>query len=116
MNMDKQTIKAKWLHELRSGKHHQVTRTLKDQFGNGEYGYCCLGVLAEKVMGMEVRIADEDIPYDEGDPIVYKKVGEIVGEHFSDELSYKNNQGWTFKEIANHIEYNWNPDAEETVE
>ena len=44
MNIDKQTIKAKWLEELRSGKHHQITGTLKDQFGNGEYGYCCLTV------------------------------------------------------------------------
>ena len=64
--MDKQTIKAKWLEELRSGKHHQITGTLKDQFGNGEYGYSCLGILAEKVVGMEVRIMDEDIPWDDG--------------------------------------------------
>ena len=116
MNMDKQTIKAKWLHELRSGKHHQVTRTLKDQFGNGEYGYCCLGVLAEKVMGMEVRIADENIPFDEGNPIVYKKVGEIVGECLSAQCSDKNDDGYTFRTIADYIEHNWNPDAEETVE
>ena len=114
--MTKQTIKAKWLEELRSGKHYQIGGTLKNQFGNGEYGYCCLGVLAEKVMGMEVPIDDETIPYDEGNPIVYKKVGEIVGECLSAQCSDKNDDGWTFPEIADYIELNWNPDAEETVE
>ena len=114
--MDKQTIKAKWLEELRSGKHHQITETLKDQFGNGEYGHCCLGVLAEKVMGLEVRIMDEDIPWDGGDPIAYKIVGGIVGECLSDQCSDKNDDGWTFPEIADYIELNWNPDVEETVE
>ena len=116
MNMDKQTIKAKWLEELRSGKHHQITETLKDQFGNGEYGYCCLGVLAEKVMGLEVRIADEGIPYDSGDPIVYQKVDKILGKCLSAQCSDKNDDGYTFSEIADYIERNWNPDAEETVE
>ena len=116
MNMDKQTIKAKWLEELRSGKHHQITGTLKDQFGNGEYGYCCLGILAEKVMGMEVRIMDEDIPWDDGDPLVYKKVGEIIGDCLTANCSDRNDGGWTFPEIADYVELNWNPDAEETVE
>ena len=38
--MTKEEIKTKWLEELRSGNHHQIKNTLKDQFGNGEYGYC----------------------------------------------------------------------------
>ena len=114
--MTKEEIKVKWLEELRSGNHHQVTGTLKDQFGNGEYGYCCLGILAEKVMGLEVRIANEDIPNDIGDPIVYKKVVEIVPECLSADYSDKNDGGYTFQEIADFIEHNWNPDAEETVE
>ena len=116
MNMDKQTIKAKWLEELRSGKHHQITGTLKDQFGNGEYGYCCLGVLAKKVMGLEVRIADEDIPFDEGETVVYNKVHETLGKYLSQQLASKNDSGYTFTEIADYIEHNWNPDVEETVE
>ena len=114
--LTKTDIKAKWLEELRSGKHHQITGTLKDQFGNGEYGYCCLGVLAEKVMGLEVRIMDEEIPWDDGDPLVYKKVGEIVGDGLIAQCSDKNDEGWTFPEIADYIEHNWNPDAEENVE
>ena len=107
MNMDKQTIKAKWLEELRSGKHHQITRTLKDQFGNGEYGYCCLGVLAEKVMGMEVRIMNADAPNDVGDTEIYEKIGNIIGYHFSALYSYRNDNGWTFAEIADLIEKEW---------
>lgn len=117
MNMDKQTIKAKWLEELRYGKHHQVTGTLKDQFGNGEYGYCCLGILAEKVMGLEVRIVDENIPYDEGDEEVYEKVRKLIGDlPLTNEFTYRNDTGYTFQKIADYIEHNWNPDAEENVE
>ena len=44
------------------------------------------------------------------------KVGEIVGECLSAQCSDKNDDGWTFPEIADYIELNWNPDAEETVE
>ena len=116
LNMTKEEIKTWWLEELRSGKHHQITGTLKDQFGNGEYGYCCLGVLAEKVMGMEVPIADEAIPYDEGNTGIYEKISNTIGQHFSNWCSRKNDTGWAFPEIADYIEHNWNPDAEETVE
>lgn len=105
--MTKEQIKAKWLEELRSGKHHQIQRTLKDQFGNGEYGYCCLGVLAEKVMNLEVRIAHEDIPDDEGDTKIYEEVNNIIGKHLSAECSQNNDEGWTFEEIADLIERKW---------
>ena len=114
--MTKEEIKTKWLEELRFGNHHQITGTLKDQFGNGEYGYCCLGVLAEKVMGLEVRIADENIPYDEGELEVYEKVCNVIGDLLSAQLSDMNDEDWTFAEIADYIERTWNPSADETVE
>lgn len=104
--MTKEEIKAKWLEELRSGNHHQIQYTLKDQFGNGEYGYCCLGVLADKVMGLEVRIAYEDDP-DEGDTKIYNEVNNLLGRHFSYQCSDKNDEGWTFVEIADFIEREW---------
>lgn len=104
--MIKEEIKTRWLEELRSGNHHQIQGTLKDQFGNGEYGYCCLGVLADKVMGLEVRIAYEDDP-DEGDTKIYNEVNNILGRHFSYQCSYKNDEGWTFVEIADYIEREW---------
>lgn len=105
--MNKLEIKTKWLEELRSGNHHQIRGTLKDQFGNGEYGYCCLGVLADKVMGLEVRIADENIPNDEGDQEIYDEVNDLLSHHFSSQCSGKNDTGWTFAEIADFIEREW---------
>ena len=114
--MTKEEIKIKWLEELRSGNHHQIQGTLKDQFGNGEYGYCCLGVLADKVMGLEVRIADENILDDEGDKEIYDKVSEILGAYFSAQCSDRNDNDWTFAEIADYIEREWNTDTDETVE
>lgn len=105
--MTKAEIKTKWLEELRSGNHHQIQGTLKDQFGNGEYGYCCLGVLAEKVMGLEVRIVDEDAPNYVGNTGIYEKIGNTIGQYFSDGCSRKNDTGWTFEEIADLIEKDW---------
>ena len=46
--MTKQTIKAKWLEELRNGGHEQVQGTLKAVKPDGTFGYCCLGVLGKK--------------------------------------------------------------------
>ena len=105
--MTKEEIKTKWLEELRSGEHHQITGTLKDQLGNGEYGYCCLGVLAEKVMGMEVRIADKNIPDDEGEQKIYDEVNDLLGNHFLTKCSGRNDTGWTFADIADLIEREW---------
>ena len=105
--MTKEEIKTKWLEELRSGNHHQITETLKDQFGNGEYGYCCLGVLAEKVMDLDVRIAYEDVLDDEGDLEIYEEVNNLLGKHLSAECSQNNDGGWTFIEIADLIERKW---------
>lgn len=105
--MTKTEIKTRWLEELRSGNHHQIQNTLKDQFGNGEYGYCCLGVLAEKVMGLEVRIVDEEILDDEGDQEIYDEVNDLLSHHFSAQCSDRNDNGWTFVEIADFIEKEW---------
>lgn len=109
--MTKEQIKTKWLEELRSGKHHQITETLKDQFGNGEYGYCCLGVLAEKVMGINIPLPehtiDSDKDWDEGPSEIYKEVNNLIGKHLSAECSQNNDDGWTFIEIADLIERKW---------
>ena len=125
MNMDKQTIKAKWLHELRYGGHEQVQGTLKGIKSDGTIGYCCLGVLEEKVLGNQVdavKIAalDEDIHHIigyEGPTITYDRLKEdIIGNlKLTDELMDMNDTGWSFLQIANYIERNWNPDDKETV-
>ena len=104
--MTKEEIKTKWLEELRYGGHEQVQGTLKGIKSDGKIGYCCLGVLADKVMGLEVRIAYEDDP-DEGDTKIYNEVNNLLGRHFSYQCSDKNDEGWTFVEIADYIEREW---------
>lgn len=43
-----ETIKQKWVAELRSGKYQQGKQFLKQRLpGQLEYHYCCLGVLCE---------------------------------------------------------------------
>ena len=124
MNMDKQTIKAKWLEELRFGGHEQVQGTLKGIKSDGTIGYCCLGVLEEKVLGNQVTAVQlldphEDMGVDyEGPVSTYERLKEdVIGNlKLTDELIDMNDTGWSFVQIANYIEHNWNPDAEETVE
>ena len=113
--MLKTEIKTKQLEELRPGNHHQIQGTLKDQFDNGEYGYCCLGVPADKVMGLEVLIVDENILNDEGDRKIYDEVNDLLTYCFSIQCSHKNDTGWVFAEITDFIENEWNPPTEETV-
>ena len=125
MNMDKQTIKAKWLEELRFGGHEQVPGTLKADKPEGTIGYCCLGVLEEKVLGNQitaVQLLDPSgvglvMDY-EGPTSTYERIKEdVIGNRsLVYELIQMNDNGWTFPKIADYIEHNWNPDPEETVE
>ena len=126
LNMTKEEIKIKWLHELRNGGHEQVQGTLKGIKSDGKIGYCCLGVLEEKVLGNQVDAVkivglDEDVAYIpdyEGPTITYDRLKEdIIGNlELTDELMDMNDTGWTFPEIADYVEHCWNPDSEETVE
>ena len=124
-NMTKEEIKAKWLHELRHGGHEQVPGTLKADKPDGTIGYCCLGVLEEKVLGNQVDAvqlldpseADFEKEY-EGPESTYVRLKEdVIGNRsLADDLIQMNDGGCTFKYIADFIENNWNPDTEETVE
>lgn len=40
-------VKKLWLDALRSGKYTKANGFLKIQQADGEFGYCCLGVLCE---------------------------------------------------------------------
>ena len=123
MNMDKQTIKAKWLEELRSGGHDQVPGTLKGIKSDGTIGYCCLGVLEEKVLGNQITAVqlldpDEDMYFGyEGPEGTYARLKEdVIGDRpLADDFIEKNDNGCTFPEIADYIELNWNTDDKETV-
>lgn len=123
--MLKTEIKAKWLHELRHGGHEQVPGTLKGIKSDGTIGFCCLGVLEEKVLGHQVtavKLLDPDdvdlyMEY-EGPKKTYIYLKEVIigsGE-LVDQYTDKNDDGWTFPEIADYIERTWNPDVDETVE
>ena len=122
--MTKAEIKAKWLEELRHGGHEQVPGTLKGIKSDGTIGYCCLGVLEEKVLGNQITAVqlldpDEDLylGYDGPEGTYVRLKEDVIGDwSLTDVFIEKNDNGCTFPEIADYIEYNWNPDAEETVE
>ena len=115
--MKKTEIKTKWLHELRYGGHKQVQGTLKGIKSDGTIGYCCLGVLEEKVLGNQVD-AVKIVTLDEvihhiigyaGPTITYNRLKEdIIGNlELTDELMDMNDTGWSFVQIANYIEREW---------
>ena len=126
LNMTKEEIKIKWLHELRNGGHEQVQGTLKGIKSDGTIGYCCLGVLEEKVLGNQIAAVklldlsdDLNMVMDyEGPTSKYERLKEdIIGNRsLVDDFIEKNDNGWTFKEIADYVEHYWNPDSKETVE
>lgn len=121
--MTKEEIKAKWLHELRNGGHEQVQGTLKGIKPNGNLGYCCLGVLEEKVLSNQidaVKLIDSDYidlsTVYVGPISTYDRLKEdVIGDReLVDELIEKNDEGWTFAKIADYIERDWNTDPHET--
>ena len=122
--MTKEEIKTKWLEELRHGGHEQVPGTLKGIKSDGTIGYCCLGVLEEKVLGNQITAVqlldpDEDLyfGYDGPEGTYVRLKEDVIGDWpLTDDFIEKNDDGCTFSEIADYIELNWNPDAEETVE
>ena len=127
LNTTKEEIKTWWLEELRNGGHDQVPGTLKGIKSDGTIGYCCLGVLEEKVLGNYLLAEglvepeyDTDKPYygNEGPENTYAHLkDDVIGNRLlADDLIQMNDGGCTFKYIADYIEDNWNPDTEETVE
>ena len=123
--MNKTEIKVKWLEELRSGGHEQVPGTLKAVKPDGTFGYCCLGVLEEKVLGNQITAVQLLDPSEvglgteyEGPTSTYVRLKEdVIGDwSLTDEFIEKNDKGWTFSRIADYIEKHWYPDTEETVE
>ena len=117
--MTKEEIKAKWLEELRHGGHEQVPGTLKGIKSDGTIGYCCLGVLEEKVLGNQITAIqlldpDEDLYFGyDGPKGTYARLREdVIGDWpLTNDFIEKNDNGCTFPEIADYIEHNWNLDA-----
>lgn len=114
-----QAIKERWIESLRSGEYEQTQGRLRD-----ETGYCCLGVLCDlyaqekniewndqEELGMryytinhEISLLPEDVmkwaELDMPNPACIKGNTVIC-------LSYQNDTGFTFEQIAQTIERNF---------
>lgn len=100
-------LKAKWVKALRSGRYKQGIGVLRRKNNT----YCCLGVLYEVVKGknawtlLEILSAFEthDSHTTMPSPTFLGEVGLQVKE--ADYLAELNDEGKTFEEIADAIEY-----------
>lgn len=106
----KKSIAKKWVAALRSGKYKQTKQQLKN-----EHGYCCLGVLASisPWKNSYTRMKDE---YKWTNRVLAPKIQKwagmkrpngrynYTGDLKYDTLSSKNDDGASFKTIANLIE------------
>jgi len=110
----KKDVAMKWVKALRSGKYKQAKESLQNQ---NENGYCCLGVLC--------KIAEkENIPIRYDEQSIYRLFGETLFHQFAVQqwselkstegnfnkhrsLVYLNDNGKSFKYIANVIEKHW---------
>ena len=117
--MNKYEIKTKWLEELRSGNHKQIIGTLKGETIDGDVGYCCLGVLAEKVLGKNLKaekILDKDQAEDFGSLYATEGPTEIYSNFRYSLLSdfivqscteMNDEKDMSFGEIADWLEEKW---------
>lgn len=111
--MDK-TIAFKWIEALRSGKYTQAKGNMRVKQKDGSYAYCCLGVLRHEVLGKKNAaldfIGDKIDILSERDVKDCKfniKFGDPYIEKTGNTLSELNDNGKSFKYIANVIEKNW---------
>ena len=106
-------LKKRWVAALRSGEYQQTREYLQD-----EIGYCCLGVLCDLVDSNKWSVVDnEDYPI----YISYCFDNYITDREFPDHnwlknigldpdtaryLASQNDEGASFKEIADYIQEN----------
>lgn len=112
--------KKKWIEALRSGKYQQGKRMLRHRETNN---FCCWGVLCDIVdpAGWREPVMNGDgygylNPSNTGMPpeVVYEKCGLVYNpdtgllqsDTIADELASMNDNGKSFKEIADKIEEN----------
>jgi hypothetical protein len=108
--------KAKWLEALRSGEYVQTHLSLRDA-EDGQVGYCCLGVLCDisglgEWQGSGYKLEDGPVTNAYLPREVQQWAGLIgddpaIGGAHEDRLSWKNDNGATFSEIADLIEKNF---------
>lgn len=104
-------LKAKWLRALRGGQYKQGTRTLVDATGTR---FCCLGVLAD-IQGFEwidgidgnlvpIRPNGRKALVGEGNDMLPPKHAGGLNVCEQVDLAEMNDDGGTFKKIADYIE------------
>ena len=117
-------IKERWVAKLRSGDCLQGKEYLKHDC-NGETRYCCLGVLTElyaQEHGIKFTGIGDELKFDGGDELICKAVQIWAGLESNNpivsfiplrgsistnnarELSFVNDNGSSFAEIADMIE------------
>lgn len=96
-------LKAEWLRRLRSGEYKQDKNYLRT-----DSGYCCLGVLADAVPGVQWDKKDNWIACFPND--TYPWTGlipyNIVSSEVQSNCVAKNDAGETFAQIADWLEVN----------
>jgi len=110
-----------WIAALRSGKYPQGKDFLVSTYGEGEKQYCCLGVLS-KIQDRLPDIGYRSDGYRGLSPsnpsyAALRACGSIPNcAYVTDSknmvyrhLAYLNDKGATFNEIADIIEYSWQP-------
>lgn len=102
--MDKR-IKTKWIKALRSGKYHQGREKLIQTDGYGDPQYCCLGVLCS-VMGKTDKQIRTMRNGGDRNQLLSTPFAESLGIDFEtqEHLASRNDNGETFKLLANYIE------------
>lgn len=106
------TIAFEWIKALRSGKYTQAKGDMRVKQKDGSYAYCCLGVLRHEVLGKKNEALDSN----------GNKIGVLSSRDVKDcelisnnpyikeedsKLAELNDDGKSFKYIANLIEKNW---------
>jgi len=103
----KEEIAMKWIKALRSGKYKQTTGSLKGMDANGDEAYCCLGVLQE-IQGFDINKGNTLLSTEAQQACeMHSKNGQFIPGRRLYRLSYGNDKGDTFEEIADIIEKHW---------
>ena len=93
-------FREKWLKALRSGEYKQIEGEL-----HNSSGFCCMGVA-----GVICGLLEEDLygvgRLDAGVTDIDDIPSNILSTDFAEECMRKNDNGKSFKEIANYIEKN----------
>lgn len=103
--MNKKEMKDKWVTALRSGNYNQA----KFSF-HTDTGFCCLGVAAvEWELSTPEKLSDCTENYSAHISEVHSKIQNIFGYSGLEctLMTMNDEQGYSFPEIANYIETNW---------